>query len=757
VSDLEIHFKALKSAQDAYGNTADKNATQVAALTAKIEEQLKVAERLKNLKEFNLGTEELERANSLLEVENALINANAEDRAREIALIRLKNDVQTKGLDESNPKEREAIDRRREAITQNERLKAQGEELKKANELWTAPLKSALESIQSTAADMFDSMLERGSFSFEELGTIAKRMVRQMIAEFAALAVIRPMLAGVVGGLGSIGLVSPATAGSLGYGSGAGSSSFFMPSLGGGSSFGFLNNAIIPASYGGAPGGYDSIGQLISQGSPAGLGGLTWGQGLAGIGSIGFGAYNLATAKNAGGAFGGIGGILGGGLGLAASAGLIGSAFGPIGTAIGFLAPLLGSLFGGEEYKWDPLAGANIQFNPSANGYTSNATQQLGGKSIAGQFGGVSGTLDALFARAGGITNAGNAFGASIWNNQREGTTSTYLISPTQGSNQQTYDESGDPAAAVDRLIAKVFYNSIQNNAAMHASPTLRTAFGNKEPTSTAALKSLLDLIDAYDSFGKATVLAKTALEEINSRFSAMSAVASEYGLALAPIQAEQKKVTERYARDFIDGMIDPLAVQLRALEDQRKDSLASAEYIRDNVKDVYVDIARITEYWTNKRRELEEQYYQGSIGQLQALIRRLTYGDLANASPDTSLAGTRGTYEAALAQSRAGSASAFSNLAGYAETYTSTARSYFASSAEYDALISQIRRDLEEQVAARGGGGGGVTGSATANDASNAVLQSNAELRSMFATVINDNAELKSQMAALVAQLQRK
>ena len=309
VSDLETHFKALKSAQDAYGNTADRNTTQVAALTAKIEEQLKVAERLKNLKDFNLGTEELERANTLLAAENGLINASVETRARELALIKLKQEVQSKGLDESNAAEKAAIDRRGAAIEQNERLKAQGDELRKANELWTEPLKNALNSIQSSAANMFEAMLEKGAFSFQELGDLTRKLVRRMVAEFAALAVIRPMLGGVVGGLSAIGLVSPATASSLGYGSTGGSGGgFTMPSLGGfgsgitGSlgSFGeWLNTpftgayaGMSPSSMAGVPtiGGSAATGVAGTGITPLGAFGAAAGAGM--------GIYQLATAKN---------------------------------------------------------------------------------------------------------------------------------------------------------------------------------------------------------------------------------------------------------------------------------------------------------------------------------------------------------------------------------------------------------------------------------------------------------------------------
>lgn len=778
VADLEIHFKALKSAQDAYGNTADRNTTQVAALTAKIEEQLKAAERLKNLKDFNLGTEELERANTLLAAENGLINASVETRARELALIKLKQEVQSKGLDESNAAEKAAIDRRGAAIEQNERLKAQGEELRKANELWTEPLKSALQSIQSTAANMFESMLEKGAFSFQELGDLTRKLVRRMVAEFAALAIIRPMLGGVVGGLSAIGLVSPATASSLGYGStggsgggfsmpgfgglGSGMGSFELPSWLGGGTIGNLM-AATPFASAAPAGGFASIEALMASGqagssagwAAGGLGGAVQGLSVgsmlgAGLG-IGMGAYSLATSRNTAQTIGGIGQMIGGGMMLIPGMQIPG-------MVVSALSAILPSLFGGEEYKWAPLAGASTRFDPSAGGYVQSGTQQNGGGSINGQFAGIGGTLDAFFNAAGGLTNPGNAFGAAVWNNQREGTTSTYLLSPTQGSNQQTYNESGDPAKAIDRLIAKVFYNSIQNNAAMNASPTLRTAFANREPTTTAQISSLFDLIKAYDQLGKETSSAEKALKAISDSFASLTSGANEWGLALAPILAEQGKQTKRAAQDFIDAMLDPMAVQRRALDDQARDSIASAEYIRDNVKDVYVDMAKVAEFWTKKKADLEAQYYQGSVDSLQALIKRLTYGDLANASPDLSLSGTRASYAATLAQAQSGDATALINLAGSAETYATHARSYFASSPEYNAIVEQLRRDLEERVGAISGGvtsSGGTA--ANSNEATNVVLQSNAELRSMVATLVSELSGLKDQLAAATAQLQRR
>ena len=97
-------------------------------------------------------------------------------------------------------------------------------------------------------------------------------------------------------------------------------------------------------------------------------------------------------------------------------------------------------------------------------------------------------------------------------------------------------------------------------------------------------------------------------------------------------------------------------------------------------------------------------------------------------------------------------------NLAGSAETYATQARSYFASSPEYNAIVDQLRRDLEERVGAISGGvtsSGGTA--ANSNEATNAVLQSNAELRSMVATLVSELSGLKDQLAAATAQLQRR
>jgi len=158
----------------------------------------------------------------------------------------------------------------------------------------------------------------------------------------------------------------------------------------------------------------------------------------AGLG-IGMGAYSLATAGgNTGKTLGGIGQMIGGGMMLIPGMQIPG-------MIVSMASSILPMLFGGGEAPaLPPLAGSNFRFDPGAGGYSSNETFQNGGASNAGNYGNVGARLNALFRRAGRLTNPGNAFGAAVWNHQRAGTTSTYEISPSQGSNQLTRDVRGD-------------------------------------------------------------------------------------------------------------------------------------------------------------------------------------------------------------------------------------------------------------------------------------------------------------------------
>ncbi|MCF8533049.1 MAG: hypothetical protein K9G48_08605 [Reyranella sp.] len=747
VDELERRYKSAKAAQDAYGDSAKANAPLVQALADKLYELGKAADKTKSLAEFRLGTDALRSENELLEAEVRLANELPEIRARELAIIKVTQEVKKKGIEDS----REDIDARIAAVQQQDLLKQKIEETKKASDLWLEPVKGAMQSLQSTAADTWQGILESGEISFQSLGDVFKKTVVRMAAEFLALATVRPVMSVLVQGATSLGFMSGGQASSMGFG-GGGAGGFSMPSFGGGNSFfgglgDWLNTPFTGPYAGMSPSSMQGV-PMLSGSAGAGitpLGALGAAAGAAG------GIYQLATSKSTAGTIGGIGSLIGAGVSLIPGVGQIA---GPLIMAASALLP---GLFGGEEYKWDPLAGANVQFNPTANGYTSNATQQLGGKSIAGQFAGVGSTLDAFFEAAGGITDAGKAFGAAVWNNQREGTTSTYEISPSQGSHQLTYDESGDPAAAIDRMIAKVFYNSIQNNAAMNASPTLRTAFGNREPTSTAEISGLFDLITVYDELGQTTSQTETALKAIDERFESMADSARSWGLALEPIEAEQKKQTERAAQDFIDSMLDPMAVQLRELDDQRKDAIAGAEYIRDNIEGVYVDMARISDYWLRKEAQLKEQLYGGAVAQLEDAIKRLSPGgSLDNLDPSGTLAGMQATYRATYGQAAAGDASAISRLGSEGVELADYAKSYFAGSPEYNALRDEILANFQTIQAAIQAPSGANAPLDVNNPAISSLVQQVQTLTQLVQTQSAENTRLTALLSRYLTNGQR-
>jgi hypothetical protein len=318
VADLELRFKAVKEVQDAYASSAHKAGLSVEELTKRIEDQQRATERAKSLKDFNIETSSLQKANELLAAENRLIDQSTETRAVVIAQIRLKQELELKGIGVATEAERAAIAARGEAIEQNERLKGQAEELKRANELWTEPLKQAFRNIQTAGADAWDRILQSGQVSFQALGDIFKTTIRRMVAEFLALATIRPLMSVVVQGLGSLGVVSPAVAQQMGFGSsvtGSGSvggGGIAMPSadsIGGGSLFSGLGlgglgdwlNTPFTGPYAGiSPSAMQGVPTL----SPSMWNPSTWSitplQGIGAAAGIGMGAYQLANSRSTG-------------------------------------------------------------------------------------------------------------------------------------------------------------------------------------------------------------------------------------------------------------------------------------------------------------------------------------------------------------------------------------------------------------------------------------------------------------------------
>ena len=202
----QAHADALQKAIEVYGGKLDATNPKVVALAGELEKLILRTKEGAAAQAFVVATTELEKQNVLLEAQNKLMNEAPEIQAREIALIKAKQEAEKGGTAITA----EQVNQRRAAIEQNETLKLQAEQMKAANELWTEPLKQGLRSIQTAGADAWETILETGNLSFQSLGEVFTKTLRRMAAEFLALATIRPILTmavDVVGpsGLGKIG------------------------------------------------------------------------------------------------------------------------------------------------------------------------------------------------------------------------------------------------------------------------------------------------------------------------------------------------------------------------------------------------------------------------------------------------------------------------------------------------------------------------------------------------------------------------
>ena len=769
VADLELRFKAVKEVQDAYASSAHKAGLSVEELTKRIEDQQRAIERAKNLKDFNIETSTLQKANELLAAENRLIDQSTETRAVVIAQIKLKQELELKGIGVATEAERAAIAARGEAIAQNERLKGQAEELKRANELWTEPLKQAFRNIQTAGADAWDRILQSGQVSFQALGDIFKTTIRRMVAEFLALATIRPVMSVVVQGLGSLGVVSPAVAQQMGFGSsltgsvsGGGSlggGGMTMPSLGSSGGGGFwsglglggvgdwLNTPFTGPYAGMSPSAMQGVPTL----SPSMWNPSTWSitplQGIGAAAGIGMGAYQLANSRSTGQTIAGIGSMVGGAVSLIPG-------LQPVGMAISLLSQFAPAIFGESNTRTHSSTNASLRYG-NGNWYTTGGA--YGPNANSGQsesaLRGLTGGIDSVFGLLGGVKNASKVWGlnASSWTAQGKDwsytSNATHLVDPETGS-QEAWRMNMDDM--MDTGAAQVAIRSILSGAVGEISATMKTALESMRAASMGikeTAESIVFVDEVYERLGKGALTVRTQFRELEKQFGDMTDKATKLGLALAPVEAEQKKATERLGQDYVDNLIDPVAAGLRAWEDEKQSILANIDYIKQHT-DVVVDNARITEALLRRDAALKEQLYGGAISQLEDAIRRLSLGDLANLSPTTMLTGVQAAYQATVAQARSGDSSAIARVATEGTTFAQAAQSYYASGPDYEALKQQILDDLltiQSQIA-----GGGSTTSSAPNDNNGATQAAVAQVTQLQSVV----SEQSRQIAALMAKL---
>lgn len=754
----DVAFEEQKATLEAQQKILDIFGVLVGRGNEKLEELRKLLldiARGKAAEAFNVATTELEKQNEVLEAQNRLMGQAPELIAQEIAMIKVRQDVEKAGGKLSQ----EEIDRRFQAIEVGERLKVQGEELKRSIDLWTEPLKTALQSVQTSAADMWDRILENGKFSMEEFGQLFVKTARRAAAELLALATIRPVIGMGVQALGSIGLVSPGTASALGYGSSSGGVG--MPGMGGGglgSMFGgsdFFSRPIASLFSSSAPaGGYSDISALLQSGNTGasasasgigGLGGIGIGQGLGAAFGIGMGAYNLFNAKTTGQTLGGIGSMIGGAVSLIPG---IGQIAGPI---ISLASALLPSLLGEGDTRTHSSTNANLRYG-SGGWYTTGGAYGAGANSGQGEAAlrGTTTGIDSLFGLMGGIKDPSKVWGldASSWTAQGKDwsytSNATHLVDPNGNKTAWRMNTDG----MMDTGAAQVAVLSMLSGAVGELGANTKTALEamrSYAPTMEEVGKNLVFVTEVYDRLGKGSLTVKSEFDSLTAKFTEMTTTAQKLGLALAPVEAEQKKATERLGQDYVDNLIDPIAAGLRAWEDEKASILANVDYIKQHT-DVIVDSARINDALLRKEAALKEQLYGGAISQLEDAIKRLTPGgDLANLDPSGTFAGLKASYQATYAQAAAGDAAAIGRLGAESTTYAEYAKGYYAGSPEYEAIRQQIVDALQTVQASVAGP---VTPSADGTAASGPSNPNGAQMQQLMGTINNLVSELQAERA---------
>jgi hypothetical protein len=447
VRDMTV---ALADEADARATLATATDGTLARLLGELETRKRLRRELSDTETNRKGTATLVSQGQDLEalrLELSLVGRLPEERARELELLRVRQQLLRDGIDLNSETGRTIL----------ENAKAIGEvrgQLDKANKEYEAQQKiwdNAIEGIQSSFADAFENILNGGTNTWEDLGGSLKKVMFSAISEIAAAMVFKPVMGTA---MNAVGLGSNAQIAGLGGGSSSGGISGIFDkitgSIGNGSSgaggitgglkswlFGSAGsgNALNPASY--VPG---TSGVLGSGGGAFGNSALNVGT----IGNaVGFGMSALNFAQNP--SIGSGLGLVGSGMGALSALGVIGPAFGPIGMGVSLVASLLGGL--GSKTK-HPGFGIEVMNDAQglALGKVSGKHMDTSGAAPMGQA-----AIDAINATVKSLTGGtvGAGTGGQVYGLSYDGTVKKYRAVGEGLSESTQYDDIAGAISAV--------------------------------------------------------------------------------------------------------------------------------------------------------------------------------------------------------------------------------------------------------------------------------------------------------------------
>lgn len=710
-------------------------------------------------KDFTLETAEIERQNRLLEAQVRLAGERPEIAEREIALLRVRNEIEAKGQDAAKVN----VEARVEALVAQEKLNRQLEDGKRSAELWAEPFKNAIQSVQSTMTDFFEKLLSGGIRSFGDLGAALKSIWFRLMAEMASVAVIRPVIQFAVGGASSLGLIGPQTAQAFGVSGGGGSGGGLGSSLTGGgfNPFGmfgqggsdgmlgrvgsFLSSPIsgLPgaaAFEGVIPGMSGSAAQQYINGASGGgiFGTTTWGQGLGALAGVGSSILSFANGNPIGGAAG----LLGAGVSLIPG---IGQVAGPV---IGILGGILGSLFKSKPdikaqgvHDYDIASGRYGSRVPFAQGVAAPLAPGVGNDALKllGAFGGSvgegrvapsyylwrgfdDGRMDAsvtvqspTYARlmaeefASGVSSVDQA----QWQARRNLWTDKGNVDlPVSGL-------STDSNKLMQQLALLILKAGVRDDVFVGLTDTSKSIIRNYPDADTQGLGQALEWgRKTYDVLqrGDTITAAEKAFTDLRDSFQAAILKAEEYGLATDKLVEAQGRAINKYATDFgrniedqLLGISDPAALQRLQVEREREQALKEWDYLQQEF--LKGNIGTLIE--RNKVQQLYDEKLKSIFSQtlvsLENFERRVRFGDLSAANPLESLAGTLGAYRANAAQALAGDAAAINQYEAFAEAAIQAQRAYGGN----DYAAADLRERILAEIAAIQGRGAGTPAAA--------------------------------------------
>ncbi len=594
-------------------------------------------------------------------------------------------------------------------------------------------------------------------------------------------------VSGLIGGGGGSNPLGSLTGGGFNpfgmFGQGGSLSSFLQTPL-------FGNGGVFGASL--ASGG-SSLGGVLGASGGVGGGAMTIGSGLGAIAGIGSGIFQLATGGGSTSSIiGGLGSMIGAGVSLIPGVGQI---LGPI-IAIG--STLLGGLF---KSKPQYAAQGFHTYNAASGryggrvGYETNMKAPLAPSigndalKLIGAFGGSvapgmappeyylwrgfeNGRMDATVTAEGSPTYA--RLLEKVWaSGQIKTTDEAQWAARTELWTDDTVGGEWTPLPInslttdteklMQQLALLILKAGVRDGAFTGLSETSQKIIRNFPDADTEGLAQALEWgKKTYDVMIRTDEItaAEKAFGDLRDSFKSAILKAEEFRLATDKLVEGQRRALNKYATDFqqtiddrILGIQDP-AELARVKLDREFDLLRKeAAYINEQYAlgliDTLVDINKIEQaYGLERERIVSEQ-----LTSLLDLWKRLTYGDLSNASPVVTLAGARGTYDDVISRARAGSSAALGELPGAAEDLINAQRAYTGNNAAFETLRLSILSDIAPWVAANQNAQAmQVSFAPTTEAAMGDLIVQLAQLNRLLAEQTQKTADLERQISHLIA-----